>query len=57
MGKKFELIIYVTNIHAYRVYNKRLMIVEEFVHIVFDESNSKLQDQVTIDVDEDDNIL
>jgi len=25
--------------HAYRVYNKRLMTVEEFVHIVFYESN------------------
>ena len=23
--------------HAYRVYNKRLMIVEDFVHVVFDE--------------------
>jgi len=25
--------------HAYRVYNKRLMIVEEFIHVVFDETN------------------
>jgi len=48
---------YATNSHAYRVYNKRLMIVEESVHVVFDESNSKLQDQVVIDVDEDDIIL
>jgi len=25
--------------HAYRVYNKRLMIVEESIHVVFDETN------------------
>jgi len=28
---------YSLNSHAYRIYNKRLMIVEEFVHVVFDE--------------------
>jgi len=27
--------------HAYRIYNKRLMIVEEFVHVVFDEVDCK----------------
>ena len=32
--------------HAYIVYNKRLMIVEEFMHVVFDKSNAKLQIQV-----------
>jgi len=48
---------YATNNHAYRVYNKRVMIVEEFVHVVFDEFDSKLQNQVVIDVDEDDAIL
>jgi len=36
---------YVTNSHAYRVYNKRLMIVEESVHVVFDETHPMLQDQ------------
>jgi len=45
---------YATNNHAYRVYNKRLMIAEESVHVVFDESNFKLQDQVLVDTDEDD---
>jgi len=37
---------YAINSHAYRVYNKRLMIVEEFMHIVFDETNqcSKIND-------------
>jgi len=27
--------------HAYRVYNKRLMTVEEYVHVVFDEVDRK----------------
>jgi len=30
---------YAINSHAYRVYNKRLIIVEEYVHVVFDETN------------------
>jgi len=33
---------YTINNHAYRVYNKRLMIVEESMHVVFDEINPKL---------------
>ena len=36
---------YALNNHAYRVYNKWLMIVEESVHVVFDETNPMLQDQ------------
>jgi len=36
---------YAINSHAYRVYNKRLMIVEEFVHVVFYETNLVQQDQ------------
>ena len=35
------LIGYLSNNHAYRVYNKRLMIVEEYVHVVFDEVDHK----------------
>ena len=27
--------------HAYKIYNKRLMVVEEFVHVVFDEVDRK----------------
>ena len=27
--------------HAYRIYNKRLMTVEDFVHVVFDEVDRK----------------
>jgi len=47
-------VVYVSNSHAYRIYNKRFMVVEEFFHVVFDESNSKLQDQVSIDANEED---
>jgi len=32
---------YSLNSHAYRIYNKRLMTVEEFVHVVFDEVDHK----------------
>jgi len=35
---------YATQSHAYRVYNKRLMTVEESMHVVFDETNPKLQE-------------
>lgn len=31
---------YSTTSHAYRVFNKRTLIVEEFIHVSFDESNS-----------------
>ena len=34
-------ICYSSNSHAYRVYNKRLMIVEESFHVVFDEVDHK----------------
>jgi len=37
---------YVIQSHAYRVYNKRLMNVEESMHVVFDETNPKLQEHV-----------
>ena len=33
---------------AYRVYNKRLLIVEEFVHVSFDESIQKLSEKVVL---------
>ena len=33
---------YATHSHAYRVYNKRLIVVEESLHVVFDETNPKL---------------
>jgi len=45
---------YAIQSHAYRVYNKRLMIVEESMHVVFDETNPKLQDHVPKIADEED---
>jgi len=44
---------YATQSHAYRVYNKILMTVEESMHVVFDETNPKLQDHVPKIVDEE----
>jgi len=44
---------YATQSHAYRVYNKRLMTVEESMHVVFDETNLKLQDHVPKIVDQE----
>jgi len=39
--------------HAYRVYNKRLIIVEESVHIVFYETNNVEQRPTKFDIKED----
>jgi len=39
--------------HAYRVYNKRFMTVEEYVHIVFDETNNVEQGPVKFSAKED----
>jgi len=33
---------YTNQSHAYRVYNKRLMTFEKSMHVVFDETNTKL---------------
>jgi len=35
---------YSSHSHAYRIYNKHTMTVEESVHVVFDETNLDLQD-------------
>jgi len=35
---------YSSHSHAYRIYNKRTITMEEFVHVVFDETNLDLQD-------------
>jgi len=40
--------------HPYRVYNKRLMTIEESIHVVFDETNPKLQDQMSKNANEED---
>ena len=34
---------------TYRVYNKRTLIVEEFIHIIFDESNYSSMEKVVVD--------
>ena len=39
--------------HAYRVYNRRTMVVEESVHVAFDETDHKVQESIKITVDDD----
>jgi len=39
--------------HAYRVYNKRLMTVEESIHVVFDEINHEEQESMKNYAEED----
>ena len=39
---------------AYRVYNKRLMTVEESIHVVFDETNHAEQESMKNYVEEND---
>jgi len=46
-----------TQSHAYKVYNKRLMTVKESIHVIFDETNPKLQDHVPKIVDEEETAL
>jgi len=46
---------YSSHSHAYRIYNKRIMIVEESVHVVFDESNLDLQDDFKNRAEEEEN--
>ena len=45
---------YVIQSHAYKVCNKRLMTVEESMHVVFDKTNPNLQDQVSKNADDED---
>nr|KYP74052.1 Copia protein [Cajanus cajan] len=40
---------YSTNRKSYRVYNKRTLVVEEFVHVVFDETNKQETKQTEIE--------
>jgi len=39
--------------HAYRVYNKKLMVVEESIYVVFDETNKSEQGLAKINTEED----
>ena len=45
---------YSLNSHAYRVFNKKLMIVEESIHVIFYETNDYEQAVAKINTDEDD---
>ena len=36
---------YLQHGHAYRVYNKRTMLIEEYVHVIFDEANQGMQEK------------
>ena len=43
---------YSSHSHAYRAYNKRTMLIEEIVHLTFDETNQKLQEEPKITADD-----
>ena len=42
---------YSSSSKAYRVFNKKTMVVEEFVHVVFDESNESLEIRESVNDD------
>ena len=42
---------YPTSSKAFRVFNKRTMVVEESIHVIFDESNNSLQERESFDDD------
>ena len=42
---------YASNARAYRVFNKKTLVVEESPHVIFDESNSKLIQLDDLDFD------
>ena len=42
---------YSTLSKVFRVFNKRTMVVEEFIHVIFDESNNSLQEIERVDDD------
>jgi len=44
---------YSSNSHAYRIYNKRFMILEESVHVVFDEVDHKDMKSLKNSIEED----
>jgi len=39
--------------HAYRVYNRRTMVVEESMHVAFDETDHKVQESIKITANDD----
>ena len=47
----FSFNIFLTSSKAFRVFNKRTMVVEEYIHVIFDESNNSLQERESYDDD------
>ena len=45
---------YSLNSHAYRVFNKKLMTVEESIHVIFYETNNREQAAAKINTEEED---
>ena len=43
--------------HAYRVYNRRTMVVEESMHVAFDETDNKVQESIKITADDDELVI
>jgi len=48
---------YSLNSHAYRVYNRRTMVVEESIHVAFDETDHKVQESIKITADDDEPVI
>ena len=42
---------YSTSSKAFRAFNKRIMVVEESIHVIFYESNNSLQERESVDDD------
>ena len=42
---------YSTSSKAFRVFNKRTMVIEEFIQVIFYESNNSLQERESVDDD------
>jgi len=43
--------------HAYRVYNRRTIVVEESIHVAFDETDHKVQESIKITTDDDEPVI
>ena len=47
---------YLNTSKAYRVYSKRILVVEEFMHVTFDESNTSSTEKVVVNNDADEEL-
>ena len=43
--------------HAYRVYNRRTIVVEESILVAFDETDHKVQESIKITTDDDEPVI